>query len=169
MQLKLKWLGRFGKSEAWVSKLLRWRRLDYVDESPFGPTTKAERLEHAKDRASSGASKPRNARKASTERQTDADDPKASADKRRALYAEEDADPETATSMTIARSTDACFTELRGDKPRRSCRQSHRAIDQWWPLMDDGGKDRVTDYFVALDQAVIDELEKKEECGGIDE
>src|SRR5271169_6543488 len=43
-----------GKSESWVSLLLQWRRTDYKAESPFGPTTKAGRLEHAKDRAASG-------------------------------------------------------------------------------------------------------------------
>ena len=52
-----------GKSEAWVSLLLQWRRSNYKDESPFGPRTKAGRLKHAKDRAASGASKPRKPRK----------------------------------------------------------------------------------------------------------
>jgi hypothetical protein len=51
-----------GKSEAWVSRLLQWRREGYRKESPFGPTTKAGRLAHAKDRAASGASKPRTPR-----------------------------------------------------------------------------------------------------------
>src|SRR5438132_128721 len=31
-----------GKSAAWVSKLLKWRRSAYKDHSPFGPTTKTE-------------------------------------------------------------------------------------------------------------------------------
>jgi len=51
------------RSEAWVSLLLRWRRSGYTGKSPFGPTTKADRLKHAKDRAASGkakACKPRN-------------------------------------------------------------------------------------------------------------
>jgi hypothetical protein len=52
-----------GKSDAWVSQLLQWRRTGYKAESPFGPTTKADRLKHAKDRATSGASKPRKPRK----------------------------------------------------------------------------------------------------------
>jgi hypothetical protein len=52
-----------GKSEAWVSLLLRWRRSGYKDESPFGPRTKAGRLKHAKARAASGASEPRKPRK----------------------------------------------------------------------------------------------------------
>jgi hypothetical protein len=48
-----------GKSETWVSRLLRWRRLGYRDESPFGPRTKAGRLAHAQDWGSPSASKPR--------------------------------------------------------------------------------------------------------------
>jgi hypothetical protein len=47
-----------GKSEAWVSYLLRWRRSGYKDESPFGPRNKAGRLKHAEDRAASGKSRP---------------------------------------------------------------------------------------------------------------
>jgi hypothetical protein len=52
-----------GKSEAYVCRLLQWRRTGYEAESPFGPTTKTARLKHAKDRATSGASKPRKPRK----------------------------------------------------------------------------------------------------------
>jgi hypothetical protein len=48
-----------GRSEAWVSLLLRWRRSAYTGNSPFGPTTKADRLKHAKDRAASGKSRSR--------------------------------------------------------------------------------------------------------------
>jgi hypothetical protein len=40
-----------GKSQAWVSRLLRWPREEYKEESPFGPTTKAERdYQHANKR-----------------------------------------------------------------------------------------------------------------------
>lgn len=56
-----------GKSEAWVSMLLRWRRSGYEDESPFGPKTKAARVQHAKARAACGASKPRRSRKTPTD------------------------------------------------------------------------------------------------------
>jgi hypothetical protein len=51
-----------GKSEAWASYLLRWRRSGYKDDSPFGPKTKAGRLKHAEDRVASGTSKPRKSR-----------------------------------------------------------------------------------------------------------
>lgn len=60
-----------GKSEAWVSMLLQWRRAGYKDESPFGPTTKAARLKHAKDRAASGVSTSRKPRKQNTTPVTD--------------------------------------------------------------------------------------------------
>ena len=46
-----------GRSEAWVSMLLRWRRLGYIEQSPFGATTRVGRLQHAEDRAASGVSK----------------------------------------------------------------------------------------------------------------
>ena len=40
-----------GMSEPWVSQLLTWRREGYQGTSPFGPTTKAGRVQHAKQRA----------------------------------------------------------------------------------------------------------------------
>jgi len=48
-----------GKSASWVNKLLKWRRSGYKDHSPFGPTTKKGRVEHAQQRAK--VSKPRKA------------------------------------------------------------------------------------------------------------
>jgi hypothetical protein len=48
-----------GKSEAWVSYLLRWRRSGYREESPFGPTTKMARLQHAEHRSATSQAKPR--------------------------------------------------------------------------------------------------------------
>lgn len=91
-----------GKSEAWVSLLLRWRRSGYKGESPFGPTTKDGRLKHAKDRVTSGASKPRKPRKASTEPQTNADDPQVSADKRKAENARLEADTEAESANSTS-------------------------------------------------------------------
>ena len=63
---KLEMAGAVGKSEAWISQLLSWRRSGYKRESPFGPTTKAGRLQHAKALAAVGASKRPRSRKAST-------------------------------------------------------------------------------------------------------
>jgi hypothetical protein len=39
-----------GKSAAWVNALLKWRRSGYQDDSPFGPKTKAGRVQHAEQR-----------------------------------------------------------------------------------------------------------------------
>jgi hypothetical protein len=86
-----------GKSEAWVSMLLRWRLSGYKEESPFGPTTKAGRLKHAKERALSGASKARKPRQADSQAQADADDPEPSAAKRKAEYASPEAEADGAT------------------------------------------------------------------------
>ena len=44
------------KSEAWVSLLLKWHRSGDKDQSPFGPTTKAE-CQSASDRDPGSASK----------------------------------------------------------------------------------------------------------------
>lgn len=122
-----------GKSDAWVSLLLEWRRSDYKDESPFGPTTKAGRLKHAKDRAASGASKPRKPRKASTQAQARADD---------AEVSEQEAEPENSTS------TDAQTRTCRKISPAEAKENLRYAIDHWWPYMDNAGKDEVTDYFL---------------------
>lgn len=43
--------GAVGKSAPWVNALLKWRRSGYKDESPFGPKTKAGRVQQAEQRA----------------------------------------------------------------------------------------------------------------------
>ena len=63
-----------GKSEVWVILLLQWRRTRYAAESPFGPTTKAARLKHAKERTAAGESKPRRLVILPPEPNVDADD-----------------------------------------------------------------------------------------------
>ncbi len=40
-----------GKSASWVNALLKWRRSGYKDDSPFGPKTKAGRVQHAEQLA----------------------------------------------------------------------------------------------------------------------
>jgi hypothetical protein len=52
-----------GMSEPWVSQLLKWRLEGYQGRSPFGPTTKAGRVQHAKERAASGVAKPQKDRR----------------------------------------------------------------------------------------------------------
>jgi transcriptional regulator with XRE-family HTH domain len=39
-----------GMSVGWINRLLKWRRLGYQDASPFGPTTKQGRVQHAERR-----------------------------------------------------------------------------------------------------------------------
>jgi Homeodomain-like domain len=39
-----------GRSLGWVNRLLKWRRSGYKDSSPFGPTTKVGRVQHAEQR-----------------------------------------------------------------------------------------------------------------------
>ncbi len=89
-----------GKSEAWVSLLLRWRRAGYPGESPFGPTTKAGRLKHDKDRRAAGVSKPGKPRKTNAAAQADtADDAQMTADKRKNEYAIEEDEAAAAPSL----------------------------------------------------------------------
>jgi hypothetical protein len=37
-----------GRSASWVNRLLKWHRSGYKEGSPFGPTTQAARVAHAK-------------------------------------------------------------------------------------------------------------------------
>jgi hypothetical protein len=134
-----------GKSEAWVSYLLQWRRSGYKEASPFGPRTKAARLKHAEDRAAPGASQPRTPRNVSTEVQPHTDDPEASAAKRRAEYAKLEAE----TEMTLAAEAD--ISALQKSFPAEAKSNLIGALDQWWPCLDDAGKRQVIDHL--LDKA----------------
>jgi len=40
-----------GRSLGWVNRLLKWRRSGYKESSPFGPTTRVGRVQHAEQRA----------------------------------------------------------------------------------------------------------------------
>jgi hypothetical protein len=40
-----------GRSLGWVNRLLTWRRSGYKESSPFGPTTRVCRVQHAEQRA----------------------------------------------------------------------------------------------------------------------
>ena len=118
-----------GKSEAWVSMLLQWRRSAYKDESRFGPKTKVGRLKHAEDRAASGASKPRKRPNAVMQPQVEDDDAAASAERRKAENAKLDAEPETATSTAISP-----LDEFKA------------AVDRLFPKMDDAAKREAVNY-----------------------
>jgi hypothetical protein len=63
-----------GKSASWVNKLLKWRRSGYKDHSPFGPTTKRGRVEHAQQRVKgSKARRPREPKMTASAAADDAD------------------------------------------------------------------------------------------------
>jgi hypothetical protein len=113
-----------GKSEPWISRLLQWRREGYPSDSPFGPTTKAGRLAHAKDRAASGASKPRDPRK-----------PKAIAAADDSTAAGSDTDAETSPAKG-AETSEHALAELKD------------GIDRLVPLMDDAAKKEASDYLL---------------------
>ena len=89
-----------GKSVAWVNALLQWRRSGYKDDSPFGPTTRAGRVQHAERRA-----KTSKARKAGAEPTADADHAESSAEKRKAENAKLYGQPEAATSRDDSSAT----------------------------------------------------------------
>jgi hypothetical protein len=110
-----------GRSVSWVNRLLKWRQSGYKEHSPFGPTTTAGRVSHAKHRTK--ASKPR---KASIEPKAAADDAEASAAKRKAEYAEQVPDAATGVIFRGPRSA-ACAKALAEFKV---------AVDIWFELMD---------------------------------
>ena len=133
-----------GKSEAWISLLLQWRRAGHKAESPFGPTTKEARLKHAKDRAASGTSKPRKSRKASTEPEIDADEVAASAEERKAKYAKTDPGPETSMTTTT------------GARRRLSALEQFKyAVNIYVPKMDEAAKNEAAAYFAKKAGAAV--------------
>src|ERR1043166_3464758 len=159
-----------GKYAAWVSLLLKWHRSNDNDQSPFGPTTKAGRLKHAKDRVAADASKPRKSRHASVEAEPDAGDAEFSAAKRQPEYersgTEGNSGPEKAATApgekTGADSQKSAATpEVEGGKaissaprsltaprhtPTAAKKELRFAIDHWWPLLDDDGRVEMTSY-----------------------
>jgi hypothetical protein len=131
-----------GRSASWVNRLLKWRQSGYKERSPFGPTTTAGRVSHAKQRTRK--SKPRND---AVESEATSDDEEASADKRTAEYArleaEGEAEPTTATPSTHAQSSTS-----RKPYPEKAKGELRYAIDHWWPDLDDAGKSEITAYFL---------------------
>jgi hypothetical protein len=148
-----------GKSEAWVSYVLRWHRSGYKEESPFGPRTKAGRVKHAEDRATSGKSKPRKgciqpkaaANNAETrgDRTADADDAETSAERRKAKYAEQEAAPEMSASANTFPG--------RKHSPVSAKRELLYAIEAWWPFTDDAGRLEVIAFLLKQDGARVPE------------
>ncbi len=125
-----------GKSVAWVSYLLQWRRQGYKGDSPFGPKTKAGRLKHAEDRATTGASKPRKARKASTRHRVDAGNAHTSVENREVESARKEADAETtAPSNTQTAKSAKALTEFK------------YAVKVYLPLVDNTARQEAIEYF----------------------
>jgi len=120
-----------GRSASWVNRLLKWRQSGYKDNSPFGPTTTAGRVSHAKQRTK--ASK---ARKARIERSVDDDSPDTSAERRKAEYAEKEA--KTSPSTVI--------DPLDGFKS---------AVDYWFPKMDSNAKCEAVNYAIAQSKVQV--------------
>jgi hypothetical protein len=125
-----------GKSEAWVSQLLRWRKSGYSGDSPFGPTTKAGRLKHAKDRAASGASKPRKPREADTEPHSDAGEVEADLARRETECGNQEVDS-TTTRMSRRPRSPECANALDEFK---------FAVDHWFGRMDHDGRREAVAY-----------------------
>ena len=123
-----------GKSASWVNKLLKWRRSGYKDHSPFGPTTKRGRVEHAQQGVR--ASEARRARGLKLAVPGDDDDAAASAERRKAEYAKKEAEtqPFTLTSP------------LDGFKA---------AVDHWFPKMDCNAKLEAIDYAIAQSKVQV--------------
>jgi hypothetical protein len=115
-----------GMSASWVNKLLKWRRSGYKEHSPFGPTTKSGRVEHAQQRA-----KPSRALKAQEPKVTaspDPDDAAASAERRKAEYAKKEVETSSVTSP---------LEEFKS------------AVDYWLPKMDYNARCQAVEYLVA--------------------
>jgi hypothetical protein len=123
-----------GKSASWVNKLLKWRRSGYKDHSPFGPTTKPGRVEHAQQRVK--GSRARRPREPKVTASAAADDADASAERRKAEYPEKEAktQPSTVTNP------------LDGFKS---------AVDYWFPKMDCTAKCEAANYAIAQSKVQV--------------
>ena len=115
-----------GKSASWVNKLLKWRRSGYKDHSPFGPTTKSGRVEHAQQ-----------ARKAHEPSVTAGTD-EASADAKRRTGERAEKEANTLPS--------AVTNPLDGFKS---------AVDYWFSKMDCNGKRESVIYAIAQSKVEV--------------
>ena len=121
------------KSASWVNKLLKWRRSGYKDHSPFGPTTKRGRVEHADTGPRwldyprevlgprSGQNAPRPVQKNATDK--------------------------------IPSSENRSQSESSSLRPRKASPEEAKAnlryaIDHWWPQLDDAGKSEMKAYLL---------------------
>jgi hypothetical protein len=118
-----------GRSASWVNRLLKWRQLRYKECSPFGPTTSAARVSHAKP---ARASKPRRSKPSSVDTATST-----GADAVNCAPTDGQTSAPTADQTSPSRQPSAA--EAKGNLIY--------AIKHWWPYMDDAGKVEVTAFF----------------------
>jgi hypothetical protein len=111
-----------GRSATWVNRLLKWKRSGYKDHSPFGPTTKVDRVAHAQQRARATKS-PKN------QLEVGVDDAERTAQIRKNEYAKKELASETETFA----GADALAEFM-------------SAVDLWVPKMDDGAKREAINY-----------------------
>jgi Homeodomain-like domain len=108
-----------GRSLGWVNRLLKWRRSGYKDSSPFGPTTKVGRVQHAEQRTKT--TKPRKPKACPTT-----------------------ASPGAKTSPIA----DTERSGSKRPSPQEAKGNLKYAVDHWWPHLDDAGKVEITAYFL---------------------
>jgi hypothetical protein len=127
-----------GKSVAWVNRLLQWQR-EGCQGTPFGPASKEGR----ERRKGVQATEQRASRKTHIAPEADLDDPEASARRRKAEHARQEADPETAIAASPTPSSVEATGHLKD------------AIDHWWPLLDDAGRLEITAHVVNKTEARV--------------
>jgi hypothetical protein len=120
-----------GRSAAWVCQLLKWRASGYREQSPFGPTTKAGRVSHAKQRA--------------TSRGREMGSPGG-----RGHAKSSDLKSMPTTSAEAGPSPQASLSASRNPSPAEAKGNLMYAITHWWPLMDNDGRVEVTEFFFKL-------------------
>jgi hypothetical protein len=123
-----------GRSPAWINALLKWRLSGYMTASPFDrPRSRSAAKRSGKDMR---------------EPNPDTDDAEASAEKRKAEYAEQEGEPETAAPTGAASPMVAAPSTCRKPSPTEAKGNLRYAIDYWWPNLDDAGKAEMTTYFL---------------------
>jgi hypothetical protein len=156
-----------GKSPAWVNALLKWRLRGYKGKSPFGPTTKQGRVQHAEQQA---ISKPRKTLPAKAKNATVMEDPfttRIAADGKNdntpatptgliATDSKNDNTPATPTGLIAADSKNDNTTEAPRTDASRPDRDASEtalmgfkfAVDQWVPRMNYADRCDATSYLL---------------------
>jgi hypothetical protein len=119
-----------GMSIGWVNRLLKWRQAGYKDASPFGPTTRQARVQHAEQRHR----RHRSEKNVDADHRTNAQDCTA-------------AGPTEAAAPPITNSARSAAPVQRKRSPSEATLEFKFAIDQWWPLLDEAGRAEIVSYF----------------------